>query len=141
MAKTALISGISGQEGSYLAELLLTKGYEVHGVIRRSSSFNTGRIDHIDSDPHEQTVPLTLHYGDLTDSMGLATLIQRIKPDDYVVATRVFRYRPETNLMDLAVMALPSVSRLTRSPRYRDVHPPMPSVCLTSIWTSTDFDP
>lgn len=80
MAKTALISGITGQDGSYLAEFLLTKGYEVHGIIRRSSSFNTGRIDHIYSDPHERTVPLTLHYGDLTDSMGLATLIHRIKP-------------------------------------------------------------
>ena len=82
MSKTALISGITGQDGSYLAEFLLTKGYEVHGIIRRSSSFNTGRIDHIYSDPHEQTAPLTLHYGDLTDSMGLATLIQRIKPDE-----------------------------------------------------------
>jgi len=80
--KTALISDITGQDGSYLAEFLLSKGYNVHGIIRRSSSFNTGRIDHIYSDPHEQRVPLTLHYGDLTDSMGLATLIQRIKPDE-----------------------------------------------------------
>lgn len=82
MTKRALISGITGQDGSYLAEFLLSQGYEVHGIVRRSSSFNTGRIDHIYSDPHEQTVPLTLHYGDLTDSMGLATLISRLKPDE-----------------------------------------------------------
>jgi GDPmannose 4,6-dehydratase len=80
--KTALISGITGQDGSYLAELLLSKGYEVHGIIRRSSSFNTGRIEHIYTDPHEQALPLTLHFGDLTDAMGLATLITRIKPDE-----------------------------------------------------------
>jgi GDPmannose 4,6-dehydratase len=82
MTRKALISGITGQDGSYLAEFLLSQGYEVHGIIRRSSSFNTGRIEHIYSDPHEQKVPLTLHYGDLTDSMGLATLISRIKPDE-----------------------------------------------------------
>lgn len=82
MTKTALISGITGQDGSYLAELLLGKGYEVHGIVRRSSSFNTGRIDHLYSDPHEQELPLTLHYGDLTDSMGLASLMTRLKPDE-----------------------------------------------------------
>lgn len=82
MTKKALISGITGQDGSYLAEFLLSQGYEVHGIIRRSSSFNTGRIEHLYSDPHEQKVPLTLHYGDLTDSMGLASLITRIKPDE-----------------------------------------------------------
>lgn len=82
MTKTALITGITGQDGSYLAELLLSKGYEVHGIIRRSSSFNTGRIEHIYSDQHEQSLPLTLHYGDLTDSMSLASLMARIKPDE-----------------------------------------------------------
>ena len=82
MSKRALISGITGQDGSYLAELLLGKGYEVHGIVRRSSSFNTDRIDHLYSDPHEQVLPLTLHYGDLTDSMGLASLMTRIKPDE-----------------------------------------------------------
>lgn len=80
--KTALITGITGQDGSYLAEFLLSKGYEVHGVIRRSSSFNTGRIDHIYHDPHESGPNLTLHYGDLTDSSVLMNLIMKIKPDE-----------------------------------------------------------
>ncbi len=82
MARKALITGITGQDGSYLAELLLSKGYEVHGIIRRSSSFNTGRIDHLYRDPHEEGVPLMLHYGDLTDSSGLVKLINRIQPDE-----------------------------------------------------------
>lgn len=82
MPKTALITGITGQDGSYLTELLLSKGYHVHGVIRRSSSFNTGRLDHLYHDPHEAGLPLTLHYGDLTDSSGLTSLISRIKPDE-----------------------------------------------------------
>src|SRR5690606_32874784 len=80
--KRALITGITGQDGSYLAEFLLAKGYEVHGIIRRSSSFNTGRIDHLYHDPHEEGVPLFLHYGDLGDSSCLAKLIMRIKPDE-----------------------------------------------------------
>lgn len=78
----ALITGITGQDGSYLAELLLAKGYEVHGVIRRSSSFNTGRIDHIYRDPHERDIPLFLHYGDLGDASMLVALLNRIKPDE-----------------------------------------------------------
>lgn len=78
----ALITGITGQDGSYLAELLLAKGYEVHGIIRRSSSFSTGRIEHLYHDPHEAGVPLTLHYGDLSDSSALASLIHRIKPHE-----------------------------------------------------------
>jgi GDPmannose 4,6-dehydratase len=80
--KTALITGITGQDGSYLAELLLCKGYKVHGIIRRSSSFNTGRIEHLYRDPHEPGAALTLHYGDLTDSSGLMSLIHRIRPDE-----------------------------------------------------------
>lgn len=80
--KKALITGITGQDGSYLAELLLSKGYEVHGLIRRSSSFNTGRIDHLYNDPHESDVKLFLHYGDLTDGTGLARLLQSIAPDE-----------------------------------------------------------
>ena len=67
-SKTALITGITGQDGSYLAELLIEKGYHVHGIKRRASSFNTGRIDHLYQDPHENNPRLTLHYGDLTDS-------------------------------------------------------------------------
>jgi GDPmannose 4,6-dehydratase len=80
--KTALITGITGQDGSYLAELLLSKGYKVHGVIRRSSSFNTGRIEHLYRDPHEPGADLTLHYGDLTDSSGLMSMIHRVRPDE-----------------------------------------------------------
>ena len=82
MRKTALITGITGQDGSYLAELLIGQGYDVHGIIRRSSSFNTGRIEHLYHDPHESGLPLTLHYGDLTDSSGLSNLINRIRPDE-----------------------------------------------------------
>lgn len=80
--KKALITGITGQDGSYLAELLLEKGYEVHGIIRRSSSFNTGRIDHLYQDPHKENVNLFLHYGDLSDSSVLNKLIREIKPDE-----------------------------------------------------------
>ena len=78
--KTALITGITGQDGSYLAELLLDKGYEVHGVKRRASSFNTDRIDHLYRDPHEQGVRLRLHYGDLTDATNLIRIIQEVQP-------------------------------------------------------------
>jgi len=78
----ALITGITGQDGSYLAELLLSKGYEVHGIIRRSSSFNTERLDGIYQDPHESRARLFLHYGDLSDSVSLMTLVQEIKPDE-----------------------------------------------------------
>ena len=80
--KVALITGITGQDGSYLAELLLKKGYEVHGIKRRSSSFNTSRIDHLYQDPHETNQELILHYGDLTDSTNLIRIIQEIKPDE-----------------------------------------------------------
>jgi GDPmannose 4,6-dehydratase len=80
--KKALIAGITGQDGSYLAELLLEKGYEVHGIIRRSSSFNTGRIDHLYSDSHETGVKLKLHYGDVTDGTRLEKLIETIQPDE-----------------------------------------------------------
>ena len=80
--KKALITGITGQDGSYLAELLLDKGYEVHGIIRRSSSFNTGRIDHLYQDPHVNGVKLFLHYGDLGDSSNLMRLVHEIKPDE-----------------------------------------------------------
>ncbi len=80
--KKALITGITGQDGSYLAELLLEKGYEVHGIIRRSSSFNTARIDHIYHDRHEKNVHLFLHYGDLTDGTNLDRIIEKIRPDE-----------------------------------------------------------
>lgn len=80
--KKALITGITGQDGSYLAEFLLSKGYEVHGIIRRSSSFNTGRIDHLYKDPHVNGVKLFLHYGDLSDSSNISRLLEKIKPDE-----------------------------------------------------------
>jgi GDPmannose 4,6-dehydratase len=80
--RRALITGITGQDGSYLAELLLGKGYEVHGIVRRSSSFATGRIDHLYRDPHQGNVRLFLHYGDLSDSSSLITTVNAIKPDE-----------------------------------------------------------
>jgi len=82
MARTALITGITGQDGSYLTEFLLDKGYVVHGIKRRSSSFNTNRIDHLYQDPHEKDPRLVLHYGDLTDSTNLIRIIQMVKPDE-----------------------------------------------------------
>ena len=81
-SKTALITGITGQDGSYLAELLLEKGYVVHGIKRRASSFNTARIDHLYQDPHESDPRLILHYGDLTDSTNLIRIIQQVQPDE-----------------------------------------------------------
>jgi len=80
--KKALITGITGQDGSYLAELLLSKGYEVHGIKRRASLFNTDRIDHLYRDPHESGVALKLHYGDLTDATNLIRVIQQVRPDE-----------------------------------------------------------
>ena len=80
--KKALITGITGQDGSYLTELLLEKGYEVHGIKRRSSSFNTSRIDHLYQDPHESDQRLVLHYGDLTDSTNLIRIVQEVQPDE-----------------------------------------------------------
>ena len=80
--KKALITGITGQDGSYLAELLLDNGYEVHGIVRRSSSFNTQRIDHIYRDPHETDAKLFLHYGDLTDGQGITNLVLDLEPDE-----------------------------------------------------------
>ncbi len=80
--KRALITGITGQDGSYLAELLLAKGYEVHGVIRRSSTFNTDRIDHLYQDPHEESTRLVLHFGDLSDGTGLRRILEKVRPDE-----------------------------------------------------------
>lgn len=80
--KKALITGITGQDGAYLAKLLLEKGYDVHGVKRRSSSFNTGRIDNLYQDPHEKSVRLSLHYGDMTDATNLIRIVQEVQPDE-----------------------------------------------------------
>lgn len=91
--KVALITGITGQDGSYLAELLLSKGYEVHGIIRRASTFNTGRIDHIYEDPHMPNPKLFLHYGDLTDGVSLTNLVRDIKP------TEVYNLAAQSHVM------------------------------------------
>lgn len=82
MKKRALITGVTGQDGSYLAELLLSKDYEVHGIKRRSSSFNTGRVDHLYEDPHQAGRSFILHYGDMTDSTNLIRIIQEVQPDE-----------------------------------------------------------
>ena len=82
ITKKALITGITGQDGSYLAELLLEKGYEVHGIKRRASLFNTQRVDHLYQDPHVQNASFKLHYGDLTDSSNLTRILQEIRPDE-----------------------------------------------------------
>jgi GDPmannose 4,6-dehydratase len=82
MPKKALITGVTGQDGAYLAEFLLKKGYEVHGIKRRASSFNTNRIDHLYQDPHEKNVRLKLHYGDLTDATNLIRIVQEVQPDE-----------------------------------------------------------
>ena len=88
--KKALITGVTGQDGSYLAEFLLDKGYEVHGVKRRTSLFNTDRIDHLYQDPHEQDRRFFLHHGDMTDSSSLIRIIQLVQPDEiYNLAARL----------------------------------------------------
>ena len=81
-SKTALITGITGQDGSYLAELLLEKGYRVHGIKRRASNFNTKRIDHLYQDPHDKDRRLSLHYGDLSDGSNLQRIIEQVQPDE-----------------------------------------------------------
>src|ERR1700755_110245 len=82
MQKVALLTGVTGQDGAYLAELLLNKGYVVHGIKRRSSMFNTDRIDHLYQDQHEKNVHFKLHYGDLTDSTNLIRIVQEVQPDE-----------------------------------------------------------
>ena len=82
MPKRALVTGITGQDGSYLAELLLGKGYEVHGLIRRASTFNTSRIDHLYVDPHRPDAKLYLHYGDLSDTSNLTRILNEVQPDE-----------------------------------------------------------
>ena len=111
--KKALITGITGQDGSYLAEFLLEKGYEVHGIKRRASSFNTQRIDHIFQDPHEKNKSFFLHYGDLTDSSNLTRILESVKPDEVY------------NLQDVKVVAqkLKRESR-TEWEHHREVYRP-----------------
>jgi GDPmannose 4,6-dehydratase len=83
--KKAFITGVTGQDGSYLAEFLLSKDYEVHGIIRRASTFNTARIDHIYIDPHEPNARFFLHYGDLSDSEQITNIIQNVRPDEVII--------------------------------------------------------
>lgn len=120
MTKRALITGITGQDGSYLAELLLGKGYEVHGLIRRASTFNTSRIDHLYQDPHESAAKLFLHYGDLSDGARLVTLLHEIQPDEvYNLAAqshvRVSFQEPEHtgNTTGIGAMRLLEAVRMT----------------------------
>ena len=82
VGKVALITGITGQDGAYLAEFLLEKGYKVHGIKRRASIFNTQRIDHLYQDPHEESCRFTLHYGDLTDTTNMVRIVQEVQPDE-----------------------------------------------------------
>jgi GDPmannose 4,6-dehydratase len=121
--KKALITGITGQDGSYLAELLLEKGYEVHGAIRRSSSFNTGRIDHLYEDPHEEGVRFFLHYVDLNDPLSLVRLISTVAPDEiYNLGAqshvRVSFDMPEytTETVALGTLRLLEALRITQTP-------------------------
>lgn len=121
--KKALVTGVTGQDGSYLAELLLARGYQVHGIIRRSSSFNTGRIMHIFQDPHEREIQLFLHYGDMSDSSSLARLIARIEPNEiYNMAAqshvRVSFDIPEytANIVTLGTIRLLEAIRESRLP-------------------------
>ena len=98
--KSALITGVTGQDGSYLAEFLLEKGYEVHGIKRRASSFNTQRVDHIYEDPHVEHQRFVLHYGDLTDSSNLTRILQQVRPDGqrfpgFEIHRRLSRYAVE----------------------------------------------
>ena len=94
MSKVALITGVTGQDGAYLAELLLEKGYVVHGIKRRSSLFNTDRIDHLYQDPHEKDVKFHLHYGDLTDATNLLRVVQETQPDEiYNLAKEAYYFR------------------------------------------------
>ena len=107
MAKRALLTGVTGQDGAYLSELLIKKGYEVHGIKRRASLFNTDRIDHLYQDPHENNRHFVLHYGDLTDSTNLIRIIQDVQPDEIYnlgamshVKKHVFIKLPLQNYMD-----------------------------------------
>lgn len=109
--KTALVTGITGQDGSYLTELLLRKKYEVHGIIRRASTFNTDRIEHLFQDPHEKRVKLRLHYGDITESSSITSILQEVKPDEiYNMAAqshvRVSFDMPEYTVNTVALGAL-----------------------------------
>ena len=124
--KKALVFGITGQDGSYLAEFLINKGYIVHGVKRRSSSFNTGRIDHIYQDAHVKNRKFILHYGDVTDSLSVSTIIKNIKPDEIYnlaaqshvsVSFEVPEYTAEVDAMG-TIRLLNAVKDLKLTPKF-----------------------
>ena len=137
--KKALITGITGQDGAYLAEFLLEKGYEVHGIKRRSSLFNTQRIDHLFQDPHEDNVKLFLHYGDLTDSMNLTRIINQVKPDEIYnlgamsprIGSALIRLNTQPMLTRLGVLA--NSWRPVRTPWTGENNPFLPSLNLGAI--------
>src|SRR5205823_455296 len=124
MASKALITGITGQDGSYLAELLLSKGYEVHGIIRRASTFNTGRLDEIYSDPHVARTRLSLHYGDLGDASSLARLLGQIQPEEIynLAAQSHVRVSFDTPEYTSDITALGTI-RLLEAIRESGIHP------------------
>ena len=132
--KRALITGITGQDGSYLADLLLTKGYEVHGLIRRASTFNTERIEHLYRDPHDEDVRLWLHYGDLTDASQLSRLVRQVQPDEiYNMAAqshvRVSFDQPEYTGNTTGL----GVTRLLEAIRETGGDPAVPSLILGDV--------
>lgn len=120
--KRALITGITGQTGSYLAELLIEKGYEVHGLVRRSSTFSTERIDHLYKDPHDPEARLFLHYGDLTDASGLERLVQEVRPDEIynLGAQSHVRVSFEAPIYTAEVVAVGTLKLLESARRFRD---------------------
>ena len=141
MSRSALITGITGQDGSYLAELLLQKDYTVHGLVRRSSSFSTGRIDHLYRDIHEKP-KLLLHYGDLTDGQSLTNLVQEVEPDEiYNLGAqshvRVSFDQPVYTLMSDGVGALNvlEAARLLKKRKASMSSRPMPKI--SSAWRNT----
>jgi len=139
--KIALITGITGQDGAYLAEFLLKKGYEVHGVKRRSSLFNTERIDHLYHDPHEPNVKFKLHFGDLTDSTNLIRLVQEVQPDEiYNLAAqshvKVSFDTPEytANADGIGVLRILEAVRLLGLTKK---NPCLPGLNLRTLWFGT----
>ena len=137
--RVALITGVTGQDGAYLAEYLLGLGYEVHGIKRRSSSFNTARIDHLYQDPHSRKVPFLLHYGDMTDSTNLIRLMQQIRPTEiYNLAAQshvgVSFESPEytANADAIGVLRLLEAIRILGMERRRGSTRPRPRNCTAS---------
>jgi GDPmannose 4,6-dehydratase len=141
MVKIALITGITGQDGSYLAEFLLNKGYEVHGIIRRASTFNTGRIDHIFLDPHDPNARLILHYGDLSDSEQVSNIIFNIKPDEVYHLGAQSHVRVSFDIPEYSgnVTALGTTRLLEAIRRSADIRV-FPKVQYKSLFCATNYE-